>query len=133
MDESLIATTLNRDLLAQGVGGQLAVQHWEQLTQYLRRALSHRHAALFAEPNPDPEKGSIDWYAPGSGPAVSLPALDPAAQEAVRADLMRMVAEIQAAADKLRASASEILAGALKDHNRAESILIAHWLLRERA
>lgn len=107
MDESLIATTLNRDLLAQGVGGQLAVQHWEQLTQYLRRALSPRHAALFAEPNPDPEKGSIDWYAPGSGPAVPLPTLDPAAQEAVRADLMRMVAEIQAAADKLRASASE--------------------------
>ena len=43
MDESLIATTLNRDLLAQGVGGQLAVQHWEQLTQYLKRALSPRN------------------------------------------------------------------------------------------
>jgi hypothetical protein len=54
VDESLIATTLNRDLLAQGVGGQLAVQHWEQLTQYLRRALSPRHAALFAEPRPAP-------------------------------------------------------------------------------
>jgi hypothetical protein len=107
VDESLIATTLNRDLLAQGVGGQLAVQHWEQLTQYLRRALSPRHAALFAEPNPDPEKGSIDWYATGSGPAYPLPSLDPAAQEAVRADLMRMVAEIQGAADKLRGSASE--------------------------
>ena len=107
MDESLIATTLNRDLLAQGVGGQLAVQHWEQLTQYLRRALSPRHAALFAEPNPDPEKGSIDWYAPGRGPAVPLPQLDPAAQEAVRAQLMAMVAEIRAAADRLHASPSE--------------------------
>ena len=107
MDESLIATTLNRDLLAQGVGGQLAVQHWDQLTQYLRRALSPRHAALFAEPNPDPEKGSIDWYAPGSGPAVALTDLDPATQDAVRGQLMTMVAEIQAAAEKLRGSASE--------------------------
>ena len=107
MDDSLIATTLNRDLLAQGVGGQLAVQHWEQLTQYLKRALSPRHAALFAEPNPDPERGSIDWYAPGSGPAVPLPQLDPAAAEAARALLMPMVAEIQAAAEKLRGSASE--------------------------
>ena len=102
MDESLIATTLNRDLLAQGVGGQLAVQHWEQLTQYLKRALSPRHAALFAEPNPDPEKGSIDWYA-----AVALTSLDPATQDAVRGQLMPMVAEIQAAAEKLRGSASE--------------------------
>jgi len=107
VDDSLIATTLNRDLLAQGVGGQLAVQHWEQLTQYLKRALSPRHAALFAEPNPDPERGSIDWYAPGSGPAVPLPQLDPAAAEAARALLMPMVAEIQAAAEKLRGSASE--------------------------
>ena len=107
MDESLIATTLNRDLLAQGVGGQLAVQHWEQLTQYLRRALTPRHAALFAEPTPDPEKGSIDWYAPGSGPAVALTDLDPAAQEAARGLLMPMVAEIQAAAGRLRESNSE--------------------------
>lgn len=107
MDESLIATTLNRDLLAQGVGGQLAVQHWEQLTQYLRRALSPRHAALFAEPNPDPERGSIDWYAPGQGAAVPLPLLDPDAQQAALAALMPMVAEIQAAAAKLRDSANE--------------------------
>lgn len=107
MDESLIATSLNRDLLAQGVGGQLAVQHWEQLTQYLRRALSPRHAAIFAEPNPDPERGSIDWYAPGTGPAVPLPQLDPAAAEAAMAQLMPLVAEIQAAAERLRGSASE--------------------------
>jgi hypothetical protein len=107
VDESLIATTRNRDLLAQGVGGQLAVQHWEQLTQYLRRALSARHAALFAEPNPDPERGTIDWYAPGTGPAVPLPQLEPAAQEAVLAQLRPMIAEIQAAAEKLRASPQE--------------------------
>ncbi|WP_211870928.1 hypothetical protein [Neoroseomonas terrae] len=107
MDSSLIATTLNRDLLAQGVGGQLALQHWEQLTQYLRRALTPEHAALFAEPNPDPEKGSIDWYSPGSGPAVAMTDLDPATQEAVRGRLMPMVGEIQAAAEALRGSASE--------------------------
>ena len=107
MDESLIATTLNRELLAQGVGGQFAVQHWEQLTQYLRRALSERHAALFAEPNPDPERGSIDWYAPGRGEAVPLPRLDPAAQQAVLERLLPMVAEIRAAAERLQASAQE--------------------------
>lgn len=107
MDDSLIATTLNRDLLAQGVGGQLAVQHWEQLTQYLRRALSPRHAALFAEPNPDPEKGSIDWYAPGSGPAVPVTQLDPATRQMILEPLMKMVAEIQEAAATLHASPSE--------------------------
>ena len=82
MDESLIATTLNRDLLAQGVGGQLSVQHWEQLTQYHRRALSPRHAALFAEPNPAVIKGILAATGAINTPAVRLPLL-PAATESV--------------------------------------------------
>lgn len=107
VDSTHILTTANRDLLAQGVGGQLAVQHWEQLTQYLRRALSPRHAALFAEPNPDQDRASIDWYAPGSGPAVPLRDLDPVQRADAEAALAGLVGDIRATAERLRGSAAE--------------------------
>jgi hypothetical protein len=36
-----------------------------QIAQHLRRRLSSAHAVLLAEPNADPDRGSIEWYAPG--------------------------------------------------------------------
>jgi hypothetical protein len=101
----LIATSRNSDLTPQGSGGRLAYQHWEQITSHLRRTLSERHAALFAEPNPDPGRGAIDWYGPeGAVPLDSLPEAERAAAEA---ELAALVADIRAQAERLAASRAE--------------------------
>ncbi|MCE2921456.1 MAG: hypothetical protein LW837_16100 [Roseomonas sp.] len=106
-DGSLIATTRNAELQVLGTGGQLAVQAWDQITGYLRRARSPAHAALFAEPNPDADRGITDWYAAGQGAAPPLETLPEAAQEAARAEFARLYGDIREEADRLRASTRE--------------------------
>ena len=106
-DGSLIATTRNAELQVLGTGGQLAVQAWDQITGYLRRARSPAHAALFAEPNPDADRGITDWYAAGQGTAPPLETLPDAAQEAARAEFARLYGDTREEADRLRASTRE--------------------------
>ena len=106
-DGSLIATTRNAELQVLGTGGQLAVQAWDQISGYLRRARSPAHAALFAEPNPDADRGITDWYAAGQGAAPPLETLPEAAQEAARAEFTRLYGDIREEADRLRASTRE--------------------------
>jgi hypothetical protein len=107
LDTVLVAQTRNAELHALGTGGQLAVLAWDQVTQYLRRVLSAAHARLFAEPNFDPERGTIDWYTEGVEPPVPLAQLDPATRAEVEANLGRLVGEIQAQAEALRRSQRE--------------------------
>jgi len=106
-DGSLIATTRNAELQVLGSGGQLAVQAWDQISGYLRRARSPAHAALFAEPNPDADRGITDWYAAGQGAAPPLESLPDAAREAPRAEFARLYGDIREEADRLRASTRE--------------------------
>ena len=106
-DGSLIATTRNAELQVLGTGGQLAVQAWDQISGYLRRARSPAHAALFAEPNPDADRGITDWYAGVQGAAPPLETLPDAAQEAARAEFARLYGDIREEADRLRASTRE--------------------------
>ena len=106
-DGSLIATTRNAELQVLGTGGQLAVQAWDQISDYLRRARSPAHAALFAEPNPDADRGITDWYAGVQGAAPPLESLPDAAQEAARAEFARLYGDIREEADRLRASTRE--------------------------
>jgi hypothetical protein len=106
-DGSLIATTRNAELQVLGTGGQLAVQAWDQITGYLRRARSPAHAALFAEPNPDADRGITDWYAAGRGEAPPLETLPEAAQDSARAAFARLYGDIREEADRLRASTRE--------------------------
>lgn len=106
-DGSLIATTRNAELQALGTGGQLAVHAWDQITGYLRRARGPAHAALFAEPNPDPDRGITDWYAAGQGDAPPLESLPPAAQDAARAEFTRLFNEVREDAETLRRSTRE--------------------------
>jgi hypothetical protein len=106
-DGSLIATTRNAELQVLGTGGQLAVQAWDQISGYLRRARSPAHAALFAEPNPDADRGITDWYAGVQGAAPPLESLPDAAQEAARAEFARLYGDIREEADRLRASTRE--------------------------
>ena len=106
-DGSLIATTRNAELQVLGTGGQLAVQAWDQITGYLRRARSPAHAALFAEPNPDADRGITDWYAAGQGAAPPLETLPQAEQDGARAAFAQLYGDIREEADRLRASTRE--------------------------
>ena len=106
-DGSLIATTRNAELQVLGTGGQLAVQAWDQISGYLRRARSPAHAALFAEPNPDADRGITDWYAGVQGAAPPLETLPDAAQDAARVEFARLYGDIREEADRLRASTRE--------------------------
>lgn len=104
MDGTLIATTRNTDLQSLGTGGQRAVHIWDQITGYVRRRLGPAHAALFAEPNPDPDRGTTDWYAEGTGTALPLDQLgEPQGTEA-RTAFERLHADIAAEGERLRKS-----------------------------
>lgn len=86
-----IAVTRGTEFQPLGAGGTLAVDHWDALTAEIGAALSPAHAALFAEPQRNPQRGEIDWYAAASGPAEradTLPEEERAALLA-RADVLR--------------------------------------------
>jgi hypothetical protein len=106
-DGSLIATTRNAELQPLGTGGQLAVQAWDQITGYLRRSRGPAHAALLAEPNPDPDRGVTDWYAEGIGDAPVLDSLPQPQREAARAEFTRLFNDIREDSETLRRSARE--------------------------
>lgn len=107
MEGALIATTQNASLQALGTGGQLAVQAWEQIHGYLARRLGPDHAALFAEPNPDPARGVTDWYAEGQGDAVPIDTLPAPEKDAARARFAELYQAIQTDIAALRQSRSE--------------------------
>jgi len=96
-----IATTANTGLQALGTGGQLAIHAWDQVASYLRRTRGEAHAALFAEPNPDPDRGIVDWYDAQGGEATPIAQLPAPQAEAANAELARLVADIEADAARL--------------------------------
>lgn len=107
MAEALIATTRNAELQALGTGGQLAIQAWEQIAGYLRRQHGPAHAALLAEPNPDPTRGVTDWYSEHGGQAIPIGQLPPEQQAAARETFTRLVNDIRRDVERLRASRVE--------------------------
>lgn len=106
-DTSLIATTEAASLRPLAVGGQTVIGSVWQITSHLRRARGNDHAALFAEPSPDAARGTIDWFAEGTGEAPPLAALAPEARAAAEARLAALFADITAEATALQASARE--------------------------
>lgn len=103
MARSLAATTRDADLHALATGGQPVVAAWAQIAAHLARRLSPAHAAILAEPNPDPARGTIDWYAEGSGDAKPL---DDAAPDRVAA-FETLAAAIRVEAERLLAERDE--------------------------
>ena len=73
----LIATTTQEGLRAIGTGGQPVNHAYEQIVRSLRQRLSEEHAHLFAEPNYNPARGTVDWYAAVAGDVVALSEADP--------------------------------------------------------
>jgi hypothetical protein len=107
MDGILIATTRNADLQTLGTGGQRTIHAWDQIVGYVRRTLGPEHAALFAEPNQDPDRGVTDWYGVGDGTVGTLSTLEPGQREAVTATLSRLHGDIREVSEKLRQSVRE--------------------------
>jgi hypothetical protein len=104
---TIIATTAARDLRALGTGGQLTIGAAGALLALLTRELSADHAALFAEPQPHPQRSEVDWYAEGSGPALPLSQLPADQQAAAQAVLDRLGGDIRALIARLQTTPSE--------------------------
>ncbi len=99
-----IATTRQQDLQPLSTAGQNAAEAWSTLTAWLTRELSAAHAQLFAEPVVNAARGETDWYADGDGPAAVLTALEAEAQQTVRAELTRLITDLQALVARKRGS-----------------------------
>lgn len=106
-ETSLIATTAAAGFRPLAAGGQTAIGASWQIAAHLRRARGPDHAALFAEPVADAERGTIDWYAPGSGEAVPLSSLPPDQRTNAEARLAALFSDIAAEAAALKASSRE--------------------------
>lgn len=104
MPGSLIAATYAKDLTPLSVGGQPVAQAWAQIDAYLRRARGAQHAALFAEPNFDPDSGRTDWYAAADGTPMALDALGGPERDTALAQLEALRRDIEAEAAGLAAS-----------------------------
>lgn len=87
-----------RALAGQGI---FAVECHAQLRDLLLNRLGPEHAALLAEPQHDPERRSVDWYAEGEGTALPLSRLSPEEAEALKVKAGALAREIQALAQQL--------------------------------
>jgi len=103
----LLETTRQADLQPLKVNGVSVFQKLGQIRVELARALSSEHVQLFAEPNPDPTTGDIQWYAPVGGGAIRLKDADAATQAAAQATLARLIDDITGYTDRLRRSGND--------------------------
>ena len=108
MDSSWVASTPNQGLRPVRAPGQ---RDHGVLVQLLAQHLSDDHAALFAEPVPNPDGRTTDWYAPREGEAQPLDALDPAARAAAERRLAQLYDDIRNLAARLVQSREPDAAG----------------------
>jgi len=99
-----IATTRSQEMQALRLGGQRVVDAAAAISAMLSRSLSPEHAALFAEPEGDAERGEIDWYAEVEGPVTTLADLPEPAQSTAQQELNRLTTDISTLASRLSAS-----------------------------
>ncbi len=103
-DSTLIATTRQRGLHAVGTAGQPVMRAYDQITRYLAQNLSPQHAALFAEPNPNAARSTVDWYTSESGPVTRYLDSDDETRAAATKRLAELREEIEARASELTRS-----------------------------
>ena len=103
-DTVLVATTSQAGLHPIGTGGQPVTQAFDQIDRYLRQNLSEDHARLFAEPNLNPARGTVDWYAEADGDLQRYDLLAPEAQAELGSRVAKLRDDIQRLAERLSRS-----------------------------
>ena len=90
-----------------GVRGEPLHQAQAQIRGVIRRRLGDRHYHLLAEPQPHDLGGRIDWYSELEGQVRPLSTLPEAEQQAARADIDLLLADIDRIGQSLEAGRSE--------------------------
>lgn len=119
-----IAATAGGSFQPLGVGGRLLVDQWDALTATIAAELSPEHAGLFAEPQRNPTRGEIDWYAEGSGTARRAADLPAPERDALLLRWRQMEADLRALAERI-AARREPNAGLIAELLRAALVLPA--------
>lgn len=116
MNPTLLTTTSTEGLQPLGTAAQ---RSFELVSGTLKQRLGAQYAALFAEPVATEHGDRIDWYASFGGKAVPLPDLPGEAQQALRAQLGRLIGDIRAEAERLATSDMP------EDHRLGEALINA--------
>src|ERR1043166_6432622 len=94
VDDFVLERTRQADLQPLVANGIPVFRLFGQITADLRSALSEEHAALFAEPNPDPTNGDIQWYTSLGGSRSRLNQTSPDQRAAAELRLAEIIKEI---------------------------------------
>ena len=121
MSSTLIATTQRASYNAMRYQGILVTDSYAQLRAMLEKALSPRHALLFAEPMHDSSGASTDWYTSAQGAPVPLDRLSPedkaragAAISSLASDISQLASELMQSSEAPKTIRGNILSLALR-------------------
>src|SRR5580692_4066229 len=104
MAEGVLESTRQLDLQPLVSNGVPVFRMFGQIRVELLRSLSRDHLALFADPNPDPISGDIQWYAPCPGNIVRLSECPEDARSGYEFHLARLIDDIANHIERLNAS-----------------------------
>jgi len=104
MPDGVVERTRQSDLQPLVANGVPVYRMYGQIRVELLRTLSQAHLDLFAEPNPDPTTGDIQWFAPHPGAIVRLADCSEDDRADAEFHLARLVDEISHHIDQLNQS-----------------------------
>jgi hypothetical protein len=105
--DGVLERTRQSDLQPLVVNGVPVFRMYGQIRVELLRSLSQDHLALFADPNPDPVTGDIQWFAPFPGEILKLADRSEDDRAGYEFHLARLVDDITNHIDKLNESGAE--------------------------
>lgn len=108
MTATLLATVSRADVHALAYAGIQVYSCFSQIRDMLRDKFGEEYALLFAEPVENGSASAIDWYTSAEGPTQKLADLPESAKEQVIARISDMAQAIQAYADELVQSSSQM-------------------------
>jgi hypothetical protein len=68
--QTFLVTSRDSDARSLAIQGQSIIQAYLRIHAYISEKMGESHAALFAEPNADRSRGTIDWYAEPIGDVI---------------------------------------------------------------
>lgn len=101
---TFITTSSRGNMHPLAFQGLLAVECHSQLMELVRPRLGDSYVLLFASPEIDAERETVDWYSPVQGQVSLLSDAPPERQDVVRAELKKMGLELRKLAETLKDS-----------------------------